>query len=218
MKMDVNRPGSLARGGSLMRRVFAILLFVGCIISLTAAQQPPPPPPPPAASQPPSVQPTEPAPAAPQQQAPDAAAQQQSVTAPQPQIDPQQQIQQQQQQIQQQQQQIQQLQQQSHQQQEAASAAANDAKNLPEADRVEAQRAEAQRAEAQKELDRIQAKQEIAELRVKDQGRLRESRAVLHELLTGTTGKVGIPNALIRQSKCVVVIPAVKKAAFAFGA
>lgn len=222
-----------------MRRVFAILLFVGCIISLTAAQQPPPPPPPPAASQPPSVQPTEPAQTAPQQQTPDATAQQQSVTAPQQQIDPQQQIQQQQQQIQQQQQQIQQLQQQiqqqqqgvqqhgatepavpqqTHQQQEATSAAANDTKNLPEADRVEAQRAETQRAEAQKELDRIQAKQEIAELRVKDQGRLRESRAVLHELLTGTTGKVGIPNALIRQAKCVVVIPAVKKAAVGFGA
>lgn len=83
---------------------------------------------------------------------------------------------------------------------------------------MEAQRAEAQRIEAQKELDRIQAKQEIAELRVKDQGRLRESRATLQELLTGTTGKVGIPNALIRQAKCVAVIPAVKKGAFGFGA
>jgi len=103
----------------------------------------------------------------------------------------------------------------SKQQQQAVN---EDTKNLPEADKVEAQRAEAQRAEAQKELDRIEAKQELAELRVKDQGRLRESRAVLHELLTGTTGKVGIPNALIRQSKCVVVIPGVKKAAFAFGA
>jgi lipid-binding SYLF domain-containing protein len=103
-------------------------------------------------------------------------------------------------------------------QQQAATAAAEDTKNLPQSDRVEAQRAEQQRLEAQKELDRIQAKQELAELRVKDQGRLRESRAVLHELLTGTTGKVGIPNSLIRQAKCVAVIPAVKKAAVGFGA
>ena len=231
-----------------MRRIYAILLFVGCIISFTAAQQPPPPPPPPAASQPPSVPPADAAAqnaaqqgAAAAQQATSTAQQatsaaQQATSTVQQQGDLQQQIQQQQQQIQQQQQQIQQLQQQLQQhqavsqpsgttptvptqtQQEAAVAAANDTRNLPQADKMEAQRAEAQRIEAQKELDRIQAKQEIAELRVKDQGRLRESRATLQELLTGTTGKVGIPNALIRQAKCVAVIPAVKKGAFGFGA
>ena len=269
-----------------MRRIFAILLFVGCITSLTTAQQQPPPPPP-AASQPPSAQPTDPAQSAPQQQAPVAAPEQQQVQQQQDQIQQQrqqeqiQQLQQQQQQQiqqlqQQQQQQIQQLQQQLQQQQQVQQQQAQQpqqsqpqqgqpqqqvqqpqqqiqqmqqveqqqqapqqqnptepavqqatqkqqqeadkaAKDLPEADRVEAQRAEAQRAQAQKELDRIQAQEDMAELRIKDQGRLRESRAVLHELLTGTTGKIGIPNHLIRESKCVVVIPALKKAAFSFG-
>ncbi|HKD82897.1 MAG TPA: lipid-binding SYLF domain-containing protein [Candidatus Angelobacter sp.] len=204
-----------------MRRINAMLLFLGCITGLMAAQQPPsPPPPPPAASQPPSAQPADAAQAAQQVQ---------------------QQQQQMQEQIQQQQQQIERLQQQLHQQQQAApaqqtqqnptepalpsqtqqdvkQAAAEDTKNLPESDKLDAQRAEAQRAEAQKQLDEIQNKEELAELRVKDQGRLRESRAVLKELLTGTSGKVGIPNALLRQSRCVVVIPAVKKAAVGFGA
>lgn len=218
------------------------------ILTAAQQPPPPPPPPaapqPPSAQAPDAAQQTNSAAegAAAAQQS-NSTAQQAPVPA---QPDLQQTVEQQQQQIQQQQQQIQQLQQQiqqqnatqpavpqqteqqpttqpavpqqTEQQHEAATAAESDAKSLPEADRVEAQRAEAQRLEAQKELDRIQAKQELAELRVKDQGRLRESRAVLKELLTGTTGKVGIPNALIRQAKCVVVIPSVKKGAFGFGA
>jgi lipid-binding SYLF domain-containing protein len=272
-----------------MRRIYAILLFVGCITSLMVAQQQPPPPPPPAAAQPPSAQAADPAQNAPQQQAPVAAPeQQQQVQQQQDQIQQQrqqeqiQQLQQQQQQQiqqlqQQQQQQIQQLQQQLQQQQQVQQQqqaqqpqqsqpqqgqpqqqvqqpqqqiqqmqqveqqqqapqqqnptepavpqatqkqdqeATKATKDLPEADRLEAERAEAQRAQAQRELDRIQAQEDRAELRLKDQGRLRDSRAVLHELLTGTTGKVGIPNALIRKAKCVAVIPAVKKFAISFG-
>jgi SH3 domain-containing YSC84-like protein 1 len=45
--------------------------------------------------------------------------------------------------------------------------------------------------------------------------RLEESNAVLKDLIHG---RMGVPRSLLEKSKCVVVIPAVKKFAFVFGA
>jgi len=79
---------------------------------------------------------------------------------------------------------------------------------LPQSDRAEL-------ARIQREMDIIEQKKEMADLRRKSDARLRESRDVLKELLSG---KLRISNALLQQSKCVVVVPSVKKLAFAFGA
>lgn len=78
---------------------------------------------------------------------------------------------------------------------------------LPQSDKEELER-------IQSEMDRIEAKRQIIEIRKKDDERLRESRAVLKELLSG---KVKAANSLLEQSKCVIVIPSVKKAATVFG-
>lgn len=82
------------------------------------------------------------------------------------------------------------------------------AQQLPQSDRAEL-------ARIQREMDIIEAKKEMADLRRKSDARLRESRAVLKELLSG---KLRISNALLQQSKCVVVVPSVKKLAVGFGA
>lgn len=78
---------------------------------------------------------------------------------------------------------------------------------LPQSDRMELERLNA-------EVDRIEAKRQTIALRKKSGDRIRESTAVLKELLGG---KVKIANGLIDRSKCVIVIPSVKKAATVFG-
>lgn len=82
------------------------------------------------------------------------------------------------------------------------------AQQLPQSDRAEL-------ARIQREMDIIEQKKEMADLRRKSDARLRESRDVLKELLSG---KLRISNALLQQSKCVVVVPSVKKFAVGFGA
>jgi lipid-binding SYLF domain-containing protein len=57
--------------------------------------------------------------------------------------------------------------------------------------------------------------QDLQIVREKADDRLRESRDVLKEAL-GV--KSGIPKSLLEGAKCVIVVPAVKKAAFVFGA
>jgi len=79
--------------------------------------------------------------------------------------------------------------------------------SLPESDRLELERINA-------EMDRIEAKKQMLDLRKKSEDRIRESTAVLKELLSG---KIKIANGLIDRSKCVIVIPSVKKAATVFG-
>lgn len=79
-------------------------------------------------------------------------------------------------------------------QQQQDSAAHQQANNLPQADR--------------------DAMEELSQIREKDEDRLRESKAVLKELLTGPTH---IANSLLEDSKCVIIIPSVKKVAWAFG-
>ncbi|HZQ92665.1 MAG TPA: lipid-binding SYLF domain-containing protein [Terriglobales bacterium] len=80
---------------------------------------------------------------------------------------------------------------------------------LPESDRLDA---ESQRLEA--DLEKIEARRQMLELEQKTDDRLKESRALLNELLNGPTK---IPNSMLNGAKCVVVIPAVKKAAVGFG-
>ena len=170
-----------------MQRATLWLLFLGVMTSITFAQQPPPPPPPPpppAASQP-GVQAT--SPENNQQQQSQSPVQQNSVQqSPAPQSAPAQTP-------------VQQSPQQNpteptvpapHQQSGTQSA-----NNLPEADRIEAEK-------------------ETEAIREKADSRLRDSKAVLKELLGG---KAGIPNSLIQQAKCVIVIPSVKKLASAVG-
>lgn len=53
-----------------------------------------------------------------------------------------------------------------------------------------------------------------AEVRAKQVERLEDSREVLKDLLYG---RLNVPKSLVEKSKCVVVIPAVKKVAFVFG-
>ena len=53
-----------------------------------------------------------------------------------------------------------------------------------------------------------------AEVRAKQVERLEDSREVLKDLLYG---RLNVPKSLVEKSKCVVVIPGVKKAAFVFG-
>jgi SH3 domain-containing YSC84-like protein 1 len=74
-------------------------------------------------------------------------------------------------------------------------AGSSDAKNLPQSDRVSQE-------------------DEMNAIREKADDRLQESRDVLKELLSG---KVPIPNGLLKKAKCVVVIPSVKKVAFSVG-
>jgi lipid-binding SYLF domain-containing protein len=61
---------------------------------------------------------------------------------------------------------------------------------------------------------REERRKEVADIRKKDSDRLRESRAILRELLTG---RIKIANSLLHQAKCVIVIPSVKKLALGVG-
>jgi SH3 domain-containing YSC84-like protein 1 len=54
-----------------------------------------------------------------------------------------------------------------------------------------------------------------AEVRAKQVERLEDSREVLKDLLNG---RLNVPKSLVEKSKCVIVLPAVKKAAFLLGA
>src|SRR5262249_31746844 len=74
--------------------------------------------------------------------------------------------------------------------------------NLPQKEQLEA------------ELARIQDQEDRANIREKVQTRLRDSRVILREM---TTGRMPIPNALLQKARCVIIVPSVKKAAFAFG-
>ena len=78
---------------------------------------------------------------------------------------------------------------------------------LPESDVLELERLNS-------EVARIEAKKETIALHNKAGDRIRESTAVLKELLSGPTK---ISNSLLDRSKCVIVIPSVKKAAVVFG-
>ncbi|HZI58199.1 MAG TPA: lipid-binding SYLF domain-containing protein [Verrucomicrobiae bacterium] len=75
---------------------------------------------------------------------------------------------------------------------------------------------ERERIEVEREVNAIreERRKEVAEIHQKDSDRLRESRAILRELLSG---KAHISNSLLRQAKCVIVIPSVKKLASGFG-
>lgn len=77
---------------------------------------------------------------------------------------------------------------------------------MPQGDRIEAER--------EVNAIREERRKEVAEIRKKDSDRLRESRAILRELLTG---RIKIANSLLHQAKCVIVIPSVKKFASGVG-
>lgn len=62
--------------------------------------------------------------------------------------------------------------------------------------------------------DRVSQEDEMNAIREKADDRLQESRDVLKELLSG---KVRIANGLLKQAKCVIVIPSVKKFAISVG-
>ena len=91
--------------------------------------------------------------------------------------------------------------------------ASPDVNNLPQSDRAETER---DRIEVEREVNAIreERRKEVAEIHQKDSDRLRESRAILRELLSG---KTHISNSLLRQAKCVIVIPSVKKLASGVG-
>ena len=80
------------------------------------------------------------------------------------------------------------------------------ANSIPQSDRIEVER----------ELNAIreEKRREVIEIREKDSNRLRESRAILKELLSGPTH---ISNSLLHEAKCVIVIPSVKKLATGLG-
>lgn len=80
--------------------------------------------------------------------------------------------------------------------------------SLPESDREELARIQAEQA-------RIDERRQLIDLRKKSEQRLRESRAVLKELLGS---KAVVANSMIKQSRCVVIVPALKKGAIGFGA
>jgi len=175
-----------------MQRATLSLLFLGVMASMTLAQQPPPPPPPPppAAASQPGAQAASPENS--QQQQSQSPVQQNSVQQnsvqqnPVPQSAPQQ------------------------------TPAQQSPQHNPTEPTVPApqQQSGAQQANNLPEADRIEAEKETEAIREKADSRLRDSRAVLKELLGG---KAGIPNALIQQAKCVIVIPSVKKIASAVG-
>src|SRR5262249_30779918 len=177
---------------SYMQRATLSLLFLGVMASMTLAQQPPPPPPPPppAAASQPGAQAASPENS--QQQQSQSPVQQNSVQQnsvqqnPVPQSAPQQ------------------------------TPAQQSPQHNPTEPTVPApqQQSGAQQANNLPEADRIEAEKETEAIREKADSRLRDSRAVLKELLGG---KAGIPNTLIQQAKCVIVIPSVKKIASAVG-
>lgn len=80
--------------------------------------------------------------------------------------------------------------------------------SLPESDREELARIQAEQA-------RIDERRQLIDLRKKSEQRLRESRAVLKELLGS---KAVVAHSMIKQSRCVVIVPALKKGAIGFGA
>jgi SH3 domain-containing YSC84-like protein 1 len=169
-----------------MMRANSWLLFLGVMTGVTFAQQPPPPPPPPppVASQP-GVQV-----ASPQnnQQQPSQSPAQQNTVQPSP--TPQKPV--------------------------AQTPAQPSAPRNPTEPSVPApqQQSGTQSTRSLPESDRIDAEKELEDIREKDDSRLRESKAVLKELLSG---KVKAANSLLQQAKCVIVIPSVKKIATAIG-
>ncbi|HEX2329432.1 MAG TPA: lipid-binding SYLF domain-containing protein [Candidatus Angelobacter sp.] len=69
-------------------------------------------------------------------------------------------------------------------------------------------------ARINRELDRIETEKENAAIRRKSSDRLRESTAVMKELLGS---KVMISKGLVKDAKCIIIVPGVKKLAFAVG-
>ena len=226
-----------------MRRISALLLFLGLTTTVALSQQlPPPPPPPPSAAvmQQPAVQPdtSQQQSATPQSAAPQQAPAQQ---APAQQAAPVQQSPSQDQAAPVQQpapvQQTAPTQQAAPVQQAPAQPVAQQnpsttQPNVPPPDQssqqvtkttttttkttTEVTRGAAGSGEAKNlpQSDRVSQEDEMNAIREKADDRLQQSRDVLKELLSG---KVRIANGLLKKAKCVVVIPSVKKVAFSLG-
>jgi len=205
-----------------MKRVSVLLLFSGLLTTSAFSQQQPPPPPPqpPAATQPSTATPpstpsqsqdsgqngTQPNLPSQQQSSPQTTNQQQSTgqsTEAQPNLPPQQQPSAQ-----------------TPGQPQNAGQNTGTQPNLPPQQQSCPQPVNQQQyCSAQQQANNLpqadrDAAEEISEIRAKDEDRLKESKAVLKELLGGPAH---ISNSLLEQSKCVIIIPSVKKFAWALG-